>query len=137
MPFDFHKLTKLVAAKVKPCTAHKRKNSATIAASLLLLSLFCLTSALPAYADGPYKLTIKDHVFAPNTLDVPANDRFIIEVENLDPTPAEFESSDLKVEKFVVGGGKIVVRISPLKPGTYKFFDDYHPDTGLGTITAK
>jgi hypothetical protein len=24
----------------------------------------------------------------------------------------------------------------PLKPGTYKFFDDYHPDTATGTITA-
>lgn len=135
MPIDFHRLTKPVAAKVKPCISRRRKGAATIAA--LLLSLFCLAMPSSARADGPYKLTIKDHVFAPNTLDVPANERFVIDVENLDPTPAEFESSDLKVEKFVVGGGKIVVRVSPLKPGTYKFFDDYHPDIGLGTITAK
>ena len=136
MPFDFHKLTKLVAAKVNPCTALRRTNFSTIAA-FLLLSIFCLTFVLPAHADGPYKLTIKDHVFTPNTLAVPANERFVIEVENLDPTPAEFESSDLKVEKIIVGGGKIVVRVSPLKPGTYKFFEDYHPDIGQGTITAK
>ena len=75
--------------------------------------------------------------FRRTTLEVPANQRFQIEVENLDATPAEFESSDLRVEKFVVGGGKIIVRISPLKPGPYKLFDDYHPDTGKGTITAK
>jgi len=24
----------------------------------------------------------------------------------------------------------------PLKPGTYKFFDDYHPDTAVGTLTV-
>ena len=136
MPIDFHKLTKPVAAKVKPSTAQGRKGAATFAASLLF-SLSCLTTPSTAHADGPYKLTIKDHVFVPKTLDVPANERFVIEVENLDPTPAEFESGDLKVEKFVVGGGKIVVRVSPLKAGTYKFFDDYHPDTGQGTITAK
>jgi hypothetical protein len=136
MPFDFHRLTKPVAAKVKPCAAHERKCAATVAASMIL-SMIVLMVPSAAQADSPYKLTIKDHVFIPNTLDVPANERFVIEVENLDPTPAEFESSDLKVEKFVVGSGKIVVRISPLKPGTYKFFEDYHPDTGRGVITAK
>jgi len=92
--------------------------------------------AMPTYADEGYKLTIKDHSFAPSDLTVPAGQRFVIEVENLDPTPAEFESADLRVEKIVVGGGKIVVRAGPLKPGTYKFFDDYHPDAAKGTITA-
>jgi cupredoxin-like protein len=35
-----------------------------------------------------------------------------------------------------VPGGKITVMAGPLKPGTYRFFDDYHPDTATGTITA-
>jgi len=26
--------------------------------------------------------------------------------------------------------------VGPLKPGTYKFFDEYHPDTAVGTLTA-
>ena len=66
----------------------------------------------------------------------PANERFRIEVINQDATPAEFESSDLRAEKIVVPGGKITVIAGPLKPGTYKFFDDYHPDTAKGTLTA-
>lgn len=81
-------------------------------------------------------LSIKDHRFTPTQLTVHAGERFRIEVQNQDATPAEFESSDLRVEKIVVGGGKISVMAGPLKPGIYKFFDDYHPDTATGTITA-
>ena len=42
----------------------------------------------------------------------------------------------MKFEKIVVSGGHIRVFAGPLHPGTYKFFDDYHPDTATGTITA-
>ncbi len=90
----------------------------------------------PATAQDVFKLTLKDHSFAPDVLQVPANTRFRIEVENRDQTPAEFESSQLKVEKIVVGGGKITVYAGPLKPGTYPFFDDYRPDQAKGVITA-
>ena len=81
-------------------------------------------------------LTLKDHRFVPNEVSVPAGERFRIEVENQDATPAEFESADLRVEKIIVPGGKITVMAGPLKPGTYRFFDDYHPDTATGTMTA-
>ncbi len=84
----------------------------------------------------PVALTLKDHRFTPDAVTVPAGVRFRIEVENRDPTPAEFESSDLRVEKIVVPGGKIGIMVGPLKPGTYKFFDDYHPDAATGTLTA-
>ncbi len=102
----------------------------------LLLALSC--GAAPAFADDMkvYTLTLKDHQFTPTELSVNAGERFRIVVQNQDPTPAEFESSDLRVEKIVVGGGKITVNVGPLKPGTYKFFDDYHPDVAKGTITA-
>jgi Cupredoxin-like domain len=43
----------------------------------------------------------------------------------------------MKFEKIVVSGGRIAVFAGPLHPGTYKFFDDYHPDTATGTITAE
>lgn len=89
-----------------------------------------------ARAEDVYRMVLKDHTFSPATIDVPANARFRIEVENQDATPAEFESSALKVEKIVVGGGKISVFAGPLKPGSYKFFDDYHPDQAKGTVIA-
>lgn len=81
-------------------------------------------------------LKLKDHKFSPAELTIPSGERFQIEVENLDDTPAEFESSALKVEKIVVGKSKIMVRVGPLRPGAYPFFDDYHPDDAKGTLTA-
>src|SRR5215469_11046987 len=50
-----------------------------------------------ACAEEVLKLTLKDHRFSPAELTVAAGARFNIEVENLDSTPAEFESSDLRV----------------------------------------
>jgi heme/copper-type cytochrome/quinol oxidase subunit 2 len=104
---------------------------------LALAALVALPSAPTLLlAADPIVLTIKDHQFTPSEVSVPAGERLRIEVENQDPTPAEFESSDLRVEKIVVPGGRIIVMAGPLKPGTYKFFDDYHPDTAKGTMTA-
>ncbi len=98
----------------------------------------CVAAFLPgaAMAAEPVQLTLKDHHFVPAEVSVPADERFRIEVSNQDATPSEFESSDLRVEKIVVAGGKITVMAGPLKPGTYKFFDDYHPDTATGALTA-
>ncbi|MBV8590819.1 MAG: cupredoxin domain-containing protein [Acetobacteraceae bacterium] len=89
-----------------------------------------------AWAADPLVLTLKDHHFTPDRAEVPAGERLQIDVVNQDDTTSEFESHDLKVEKIVAPGGKITVRVGPLKPGSYNFFDDYHPDTATGTITA-
>ena len=88
-----------------------------------------LAAATTAWGADPVVLTLKDHHFTPTDVTVPAGERFRIEVQNQDTTPAEFESNDLRVEKIVVTAG-------PLKPGTYKFFDDYHPNLAKGTLTA-
>jgi Cupredoxin-like domain len=92
-------------------------------------------AAVPtANAGEPLALTLKDHGFAPAQIRAPANERFRIEITNQDSTPAEFESSDLRAEKIIVPGGRITITAGPLKPGTYTFFDDYHPDTAKGTV---
>ena len=96
-----------------------------------------LPTAVAALAAESITLTIKDHRFEPSEVSVPAGERFRIEVQNQDSTPAEFESADLRIEKIVVPGGKIAVMAGPLKPGIYKFFDDYHPDTANGVMIAK
>jgi plastocyanin len=89
----------------------------------------------PAQAAETVQLTLKDHQFTPSEVRVPAGTRFRIEVANQDKVPAEFESDGLRTEKIVVPGGKITVMAGPLKPGTYTFFDDYHPST-KGTVVA-
>lgn len=84
-----------------------------------------------------YTLTIKDHRFMPAELKVPANTRVMITVVNDDPTPEEFESRVLKVEKVIPGKSKAVVRIGPLKPGRYPFVGEFHEATAKGVVIAE
>ena len=105
---------------------------------LALAAVLAVASAASASASAsePVRLVIKDHRFTPGEVTVPANERFRLEVENQDATPAELESTDLRVEKVVTPGGKITVMAGPLKPGVYTFVDEYHSDTARGTLTA-
>ena len=84
-----------------------------------------------------YVIQIKDHMFMPDTLVVPAKRKIKLRIENLDKTPEEFESYDLNREKIVAGGRKIIVFVAPLKPGTYKYFGEFNPKTAQGIIIAK
>ena len=106
--------------------------------SLVLLSVTALLSLGPsAVRADDLTLTIKDHVFTPAEIKVPANQRVMITVINDDPMPEEFDSTDLKVEKVVPGKSKGVVRIGPLKPGRYSFIGEYHEATAKGVVIAE
>lgn len=106
---------------------------------LPLLAAVLLAGLAPAArADLPtYTLTIQNHQFQPTELQVPAGQRFKVIVVNRDPSPEEFESTDMHREKVVVGGSKITVYIGPLPPGTYTFFGDFHPQQARGHIVVK
>lgn len=106
------------------------------AAATLLAGLLLVMVSGSAWAADPVVLVIRGHRFVPDNVSVPAGERFRIEVTNEDATPEEFESSELKIEKIVVPGGKIAVMAGPLKPGSYRFFGDYHPDETHGALTA-
>jgi len=109
------------------------------------LSVLALTIALaagaaaPALADdaAPVQITLKDHKFDPAEPTVPAGKPIVIQLANQDATPAEFESKELRVEKVVAGGGSITVKVRALKPGRYRFFDDYHEATTQGFLVAQ
>jgi hypothetical protein len=83
------------------------------------------------------KLSAKDGKFEPLTLEVPSGKRFKIEISNDGKAPMEFESKDLKQEKVLAAGAKSSVVINALKPGTYVFFDEHHPEAPKGKIVAK
>jgi len=102
----------------------------------LAVSLLLATVA-PARAEESFVLSIKDHRFQPVEFEVPADKKITLTVKNLDPTPEEFESTDMHREKVVAGGQEITVYIGPLRPGRYEFFGDFHPDTARGHIVAK
>jgi hypothetical protein len=59
-----------------------------------------------------------------------------VHVIDADPTPAEFESFELRREKVVVAGQEITLYIGPLKPGSYEFFDDFNP-SARGHVVAR
>ncbi len=100
-----------------------------------IAALLVLAPAL-ARADD-LTLTIKDHVFSPAEIKVPANQRVQLTVINDDATAEEFDSSALKVEKVVAGKSKGIVRIGPLKPGRYPFIGEYHESTAKGVVIAE
>lgn len=97
-----------------------------------------LTSTVAVADDMPtFKLLMKEGRLFPETLSVPANTRFRLEVKNEGPGAAEFESLELKKELVLAPGVTRSLVFYPMKPGSYKFFDDFHPGTGQGTIVAE
>ncbi len=90
-----------------------------------------------AQADETPLLTIKDHKFQPERIEVPAGVKFRLTVRNADPTAEEFESFQLNREKVVPPGKDIPVFLGPLDRGEYKFFGDFHQDTAQGVLVAK
>ena len=84
-----------------------------------------------------FLIKIKNHRFEPELINVPADTKLKIIVENLDNTIEEFESDDLKKEKLVGAGKKVTLQISPLKAGEYKFYGDFHQKTAQGKIVVK
>jgi hypothetical protein len=106
--------------------------------TLAVLGLATVLSVAPAMVSAAdYTITIKDHKFTPAEIRIPANKRVQITVVNDDPTPEEFESKTMKVEKVIPGKTKGVVRIGPLKPGRYSFFGEFHEATAQGTVIAE
>ena len=100
-----------------------------LALAVLALGLLAMAPAVKAEDAVTVNIAMKDHRFQPAELHAPAGKPITIVVKNLDPAPAEFESNMLRVEKVVTGGGTITMRIRPLDPGRYRFFDDFHPST--------
>jgi plastocyanin len=83
------------------------------------------------------RISIKDHRFKPAELKVPANTPVTLVVRNLDPTPEEFESNTLRVEKVVAGNSEITLNFRPLAAGRYRFYGDFNEATAQGAITAE
>lgn len=114
----------------------KRTPLTAIGLALALAGAAPTTVAL-ADDETHVQISIKGHRFEPAELTAPPGKPVIIEVNNLDPTPAEFESKTLRVEKVVAGGGTITVKVRALTPGRYRFFDDYHEETTVGFLVVK
>ena len=108
--------------------------------SWLLLAIAGCAITSPALAEDSeptFRIEIKDGAITPLKVDVPANTRIRLELFNTGTAPVEFESVELKKEKVVAGGNSTVMVIRNLDPGTYDFFDDFHPNMPHAKIVAK
>ena len=107
--------------------------------ALLSVVLGCLLAAGTAVADDmpTFLLVMKDGRLFPETLEVPAHTKFRLEIRNEGPGTTEFESLELKKETVLAPGVTRKLVFHPMKPGSYKFFDEFHPDTAQGRIVAK
>lgn len=106
--------------------------------ALAALFLAAALWAPAALAGEPtFELTIRDHRFQPETLNVPANSRIKLVIHNADPTPEEFESYELNREKVIPGNSTATVFIGPLEAGTYPFVGEFHEETAKGGIVAQ
>ena len=103
-----------------------------------ILVLLILADLPARAADDPtFTIDFKDGTVTPLRIDVPANTRFKLELRNSGTTPAEFESTELRKEKVLAPDTTSVLVFRTLDPGTYPFFDDFHPDAPKATLVAK
>jgi hypothetical protein len=118
-------------------TANKTKRTGAALVSAALWFCFAEVPQACAQQTVTVQISIQNHRFQPATIVAPANQPIAIRIKNLDPAPMEFESVSLRVEKIVPGNSEATVNIRPLQPGSYKFFDDFHQDTGNGVLVVK
>jgi plastocyanin len=104
--------------------------------SLVLATGLIVTAAAAAAEPTTVSLTLKDHRFTPDTFTVPAGEKVRIVLTNQDMATEEFDSHDLKVEELVTPKGKVSFSIGPLKPGSYSFMGEFHPQTAQGRVTV-
>jgi hypothetical protein len=106
--------------------------------SQAVLVVVCSASVITAHADKPViEIEIRDHLFWPSEVIVPANTKVKLLVYNKDPTSEEFESYELNREKVIMGNRKAVIFIGPLLPGVYPFFGEYNPDTAQRKVIVE
>jgi len=110
-----------------------RRQALVVMALLLPFAL----GGVPAHAQyATVEIVVKDKKFQPTEVKAPANARIVIQVKNQDAVAMEFESKALKVEKVVAPNSEGVVRVGPLKPGKYEFFDDFNL-SNRGTLVVE
>ena len=107
-----------------------------LAVALLLVTASGMSGRATAQ-EPAITIVIRNHMFEPAEVRVPANKRVTITVLNDDPTPEQFESVPLKVEKVIPGKSKATIRIGPLAPGRYPFIGEFNQATAKGVVIAE
>ncbi|HDZ15794.1 MAG TPA: cupredoxin domain-containing protein [Methylophaga aminisulfidivorans] len=104
----------------------------------ICLIIFLLLPFLSAQADTMVvEVRIKDHLFFPDEIRIPADTKVKLLIKNEDVTAEEFESYELNREKVIAGGSQAIVFIGPLSIGVYPFFGEFFPKTAQGKVIVE
>lgn len=102
------------------------------------LSSLLFSAAVAIAADAPeFTLVIKNHVFVPAELTIPAGMKVKLIVDNQDATAEEFESYELNREKVIPGNSRAKILVGPLEAGVYPFFGEFYAATAQGKLIVK
>lgn len=93
-----------------------------------------LLHASTAFALSEVVVEIKDHLFYPQQVVVPADKKVKLTFINYDDTPEEIDSFSLNREKVIFAQSKGTIYIGPLSPGEYPFFGEFHPNSAVGKV---
>lgn len=93
-------------------------------AFIVLVAGFLIAGDAWAGTPALVRINVKGHKFRPPEVHAPANVPIILRIANHDPLAMEFESVSLRVEKVIDGKKVGTIRLRPLSPGRYDFFDD-------------
>jgi plastocyanin len=108
-----------------------------------ILNIFALCALLPTLMccnqqkDSSIEISISNHRFQPDIVDISAGKKVELIITNLDDTAEEFESFELKRERIIPAKSTAKILLGPLQPGTYKFFGEFHEQTAQGKIIVK
>ena len=114
-----------------------------LAVSALLLAICALGATLVpslqarAAELSSYPVALEGHRISPSRLEVPTGTRIKLVLHNASGGAAEFEGREVRVEKVLGPGATSFVVLPPMKPGQYRFFDEFHPDAPDLVVTAQ
>ena len=111
-------------------------NNGFVSISAVLGCILCMIGTVQAETPV-YEITIRDHLFYPSQLELPADTKVKLVIINQDPTPEEFESYELNREKVIMGDSRGIIFIGPLPEGIYPFFGEFNPSTAQGRIKVE
>lgn len=100
------------------------------------ISLLFLCSSIVEAKRPEYHLELKNHLFYPAQIIIPANKKVKLVIHNHDNSVEEFDSFDLNREKVIFSKQKSTIFIGPLPIGEYTFFGEYHPNSARGKVVV-
>ena len=82
-------------------------------------------------------LVLQNGRISPAQIELPAGQRIKLRLLNKGPGPIEFENLDLRIEKVLAEGGESFVVLAAMRPGRYRFIDEFHPETGVFDLVIR